>query len=49
MINFIIKLLKLENSIINIEYNNILIIIDKFIKYVCLISYNKKSVIKQIT
>ena len=48
MINFIIKLPKFKNIIIKIYYNNILIIINKFIKYSHFISYNKIYKIKKI-
>jgi hypothetical protein len=37
--SFIIKLLLLKNSIIEILYNSILVIIDRFIKYIYFISY----------
>ena len=47
--NFIIKLPKLEDSIINIKYNSILVIINKLTKYIYLILYNKKFMTKQVT
>ena len=46
--DFIIKLLKSENVTNNIKYNNILIIINKLIKYAHLILYNKEFTAKQI-
>ena len=42
------KLLKSENISTEIKYNNILIVVDKFIKYAHLISYSKKFTVKQI-
>ena len=44
--DFITKLPKSENTTISIKYNNILIIINKFTKYVHLILYNKESTVK---
>ena len=37
--DFIIKFLKSKNISTNIKYNNILIVIDKLIKYAHLLSY----------
>ena len=37
IMDFIIKLLKLENISTEIRYNNILIVVDKFTKYIYLI------------
>ena len=37
------KLLKSKNPIIKKENNIILIIVDKSIKYFCIISFNKKN------
>ena len=45
--DFIIKLLKLEDLVINIKYDSILIVVDKLTKYVYLISYNEKFTAKQ--
>ena len=45
--DFIIKLLKLENISIEVKYNSILIVVDKFIKYIYLIFCNKKFTVKQ--
>ena len=39
--DFIVKLFKSKNIIIEINYNNILIIINKFIKYFYFIPYNE--------
>ena len=47
--DFIIKLLKSENLITNIKYNNILVVVNKFTKYVYLILYNEKFMTKQTT
>ena len=44
--DFIIKLLKSEDVSIGIKYNNILIVMDKFIKYIYLILCNKGFTIK---
>jgi len=41
ILNFIIKLLLSKNSITNISYNSILIIINKLIKYIYFINYIK--------
>ena len=41
--NFIIKLFKLKNSITKIQYNSILIIINKFIEYLYIIIVQKNS------
>ena len=45
--DFIVKLSKLEDVSTGIKYNNILIVVDKFIKYVYLISCNKGFTAKQ--
>ena len=47
-INFIIKLSKLINLAIENKYNSILIIIDKFIKYLYIIACKKKFITKQL-
>ena len=39
--DFIVKLPKLEEITIGVKYNNILMVVDKFIKYAYLISYNE--------
>ena len=46
MMDFIVKLSKSENYIIGILYDNILIIVDKLIKYLYLILYKEASNIK---
>ena len=46
--DFIIKLLKSEDYITGISYNNILVVIDKLIKYLYLILYKKANNAKQI-
>ncbi len=48
MINFIIKLFKLTNLAIRDKYNLILIIINKFIKYLYIIACKKKFIAKQL-
>ncbi len=48
MINFIIKLLKSTNLAIKNKYNLILIMIDKFIKYLHIITCKKKFTTKQL-
>ena len=45
-IDFIMKLLKLEDISIGVKYNNILIIVDKLSKYIYLILYNKRFTAK---
>ena len=45
--NFIIKLLKSKNLTINVTYDTILIIMNRFIKYAYFISI-KKNTIKQL-
>ena len=45
--DWIMKLLLLRESIINMVYNLILVIINKFIKYVYFLLYIKKSEIKE--
>ena len=45
--NFIIKLFKLKNSIIEIQYDSILMMIDKLIKYSHIIVVQKKFTTKQ--
>ena len=45
--DFIIKLPKSEDLTTGIEYNSILMIIDKLTKYTHLILYNKKFTTKQ--
>ena len=42
MIDFITKLLKLEDLAIDMNYDSILIVVDKFIKYAYLILYNEE-------
>ena len=43
IIDFIIKLLKSEDYTTGISYNNILIVVDKLIKYLYLILYKETS------
>ena len=45
--DFIVKLLKSESINIDIKYNNILTIINKFIKYTYLVLYIKVFKVKQ--
>ena len=45
--NFIIKLFKFKNSTTQIQYDSILIIVDKFIKYSHIILFQKKFNAKQ--
>ena len=45
--NFIIKLFKSKNSITKIQYNSILMMIDKLIKYSHIIVVQKKFTTKQ--
>ena len=40
------KVINKKDSTINIEYNNILVVVDKLIKYIYLILYNKKLIVK---
>ena len=47
--DFIIKFPKSEDLVINIKYDNILVIVNKLIKYTYLILYNEKFTAKQIT
>ena len=47
-INWIMKLLLLKEFIINIIYNLILIIIDRFIKYIYFLLYIKESGIEEL-
>ena len=46
IIDFIVKFPKSEDLTTDIKYNNILIVVDKLIKYIYLISYNKGFIIK---
>ncbi len=46
--NFIIKLLKSTNSIIEDKYNLILVIINKLIKYLYIIACKEKFTTKQL-
>ena len=47
--DFIMKFSELRNLITNIKYDSILVVVNKFIKYAHLISYNKRFTVKQIT
>ena len=46
--NFIVKLPRLENISTGIRYDNILVVVDKLIKYVYLISCKEDFIAKQI-
>ena len=46
--NFIIKLLKSRNSTINVTYDVILVIVNRFIKYTHLILFKKKYTTNQL-
>ena len=46
--NFIIKLFKLTNLAIENKYNSILIMINKFIKYLHIIACKEKFIAKQL-
>ncbi len=48
ILNFIIKLLLLKNLIINVNYNNILIIINRLMKYIYFINYIEVSNIEDL-
>ena len=48
MQDFIVKLLKLKDLIIGQEYNIIFIIVDKFTKQGCFITYIKEILVKDI-
>jgi hypothetical protein len=48
MINFIIKLSKLTNLATRDKYNLILIMIDKFIKYLHIIACKEKFIVEQL-
>ena len=45
--DFITKLLKSENIVLKINYDSILMIVNKFTKHTHLISYNERSTAKQ--
>ena len=47
IMDFIIKLLKSENKAINTKYNNILVVVNRLTKYIYLILYNERSMMKQ--
>ena len=46
--NFIIKLSKFKNSILDVIYDSIFVMIDCFIKYSHMISFNEKYIAKQL-
>jgi hypothetical protein len=48
ILDFVIKLLLLRDLIIIIEYDFILVITDKLIKYIYIILYLKASIIKDL-
>ena len=45
--DFIVKLLKSEDISTGVKYNNILVVVDKFIKYTHLIPNNEGFIVKQ--
>jgi hypothetical protein len=48
VLDFVIKLLLLQDLIIKIKYDFILVITDRLIKYTCIISYLKASIIENL-
>jgi hypothetical protein len=48
VLDFVIKLLLLQGPIIRIEYNFILVIIDRLIKYIYIIFYLKANITKDL-
>ena len=46
MIDFIIKFLRLEDLSTGVRYDSILVIVDKFTKYIYLILYNEDFTVK---
>ena len=46
--NFIIKLSKLRNSTIDVTYDSILVIVDRFIKYSHIILFDELYIAKQL-
>ena len=46
--NFIIKLLKFKNSIIDVVYDSIFVMINRLIKYLYIISFNEVYIAKQL-
>ena len=48
IMNFIIKLLKFKDSIINVVYDSILVMIDRLIKYLHIVSFNETYIAKQL-
>jgi hypothetical protein len=48
VLDFVIKLLLLQDLIIGIEYDFILVIIDRLIKYIYIILYLKASTVKDL-
>jgi hypothetical protein len=48
ILDFVIKLLLLQDLITRIKYNFILVIIDKLIKYIYIILYLKASIIENL-
>jgi hypothetical protein len=48
VLDFVIKLLLLQDLIIRIEYNFILVIIDRLIKYIYIILYLKANTIENL-
>jgi hypothetical protein len=49
ILDFVIKLLLSRDPIIRIEYDSILVIIDRLTKYTYIILYLKASIIKDLT
>ena len=47
--DFIVKLLKSKDLTIDTKYNSILVIVDKLTKYIYLILYNERFIVRQIT
>jgi hypothetical protein len=48
VLDFVIKLLLSRDLIIGVEYNSILVIIDKLTKYIYIISYLKANITKDL-
>ena len=49
MLNFIVKLLKIKESLTRVLYNVILVITDKLIKYKYFILYKESSTVEKLT
>ena len=48
-IDFIVKLLKLEELIIKVIYNSILVIVDRLIKFAYFVPYQEKLIVEDLT